>query len=160
MSWFSSGCALTFPVNHSKSDISFQNQCWSLYLPLHLILLCSCHQGLYSQVRTFLKRLKKPEVGEVSGAAGVWGWCRAHPAGVTNLAAQLCSGFLGTFLLCLGTVPRLENRSMASIFQISISFVNYRWRPTLFHKWIMGWVISSRPETEKLKDALRSDSCK
>lgn len=46
-------------------------------------------------------------------------------AGVANLVAQLCSGFLCKSLLSLGRVPRetgrtlrLENRSVAIIFQI------------------------------------------
>lgn len=143
-----------------KSDISFQNQCCSLYLPLHLTLLCSCDQGVYSWVRIFFNRLKKPEVREMCGAAGVWEWCRPRFADVPNLAAQLCSGFLCKSLLSLGIVPRLDNRSMPIIFQISISFVNYRWMPISVPQVNYGLVISSRPEAEKFKNAIRSDSCK
>lgn len=160
MSPFSSDSGLTFPLNHSPLQkrhlLSKPVLLFAFAITLNTVVFL-WSRALFSG---FFNRLKKPEFREMSGAAGVWGWCRPHFAGVPNLVAQLCSGFLCKSLLSLGIVPRLENRSMAIVLQIPISFVNYRWRPTLFHQWIMGWEISSRPETERFKDAIRRESCK
>lgn len=79
MSCFYAGSALTFPL--TTTIICFQNQCFSLYLPLDLIMLLrSCDLGIYCWVWTIsiqgtksnsFNGLKKPEVKEMCSSVGV-----------------------------------------------------------------------------------------